>query len=126
MPFILIKSLPFEKPFDVSAVIEGLSKDFAKGTGIGLEHVTVIWGFLTPGHYAVAGKTAQHQPQDSHPVLVDLLAPDFNAAESIEQMLTNVARSISTRTKVPITNIFINHRQARAGTVLDAGEIVRW
>jgi phenylpyruvate tautomerase PptA (4-oxalocrotonate tautomerase family) len=126
MPFIHVKSLPFVESFDVSAVLGGLTEDFAKGAGIGLEDVTVTWEFLAPGHYAVAGKAAQDQSPDSHPVLVDLLAPDFNSAAAVEQMLTTVASSISKRAKVPITNIFINHRQARSGMVFDAGEIVRW
>jgi hypothetical protein len=32
MPFIHVKSLPFEKAFDASAVVEGLTNDFANGT----------------------------------------------------------------------------------------------
>ncbi len=56
MPFIHVRSLPLDKSFEVAAVLEGLTKDFAKGTGIGLEHVTATWEFLVPGHYAVAGK----------------------------------------------------------------------
>lgn len=126
MPFIHIKSLPFDKPFNVRAVIEGLTKDFAKGTGVGLEHVTSTWEFLLQGHYAVAGKAASHQPQDSHPVLVELLAPDFNSAGDVEKMLSTVASSISKRTKIPTKNIFIDYRQTHAGMVFDAGEIVRW
>jgi phenylpyruvate tautomerase PptA (4-oxalocrotonate tautomerase family) len=126
MPFIHVRLLPFDESFDVGAVLEDLTKDFAKGTGIGLEHVTAIWEYLPPGYYAVAGKAAQHQPQDSNPVLVDLLAPDFNSAATVEKMLTTVSSSISKRAKVPITNIFINHRQAHSGSVLEAGEIVHW
>jgi phenylpyruvate tautomerase PptA (4-oxalocrotonate tautomerase family) len=126
MPFIHVRSLPFDESFDVGAVLEDLTEDFAKGTGIGLEHVTAIWEYLPPGHYAVVGKATQHQPQDSHPVLVDLLAPDFNSAATVEKTLTTVSSSISKHAKVPITNIFINHRQAHSGSVLEAGEIVRW
>jgi hypothetical protein len=37
-----------------------------------------------------------------------------------------VSSSISKRTKVAATNIFISHRQAHSGMVFDAGEIVRW
>jgi hypothetical protein len=126
MPFIHIRSLPFDKSFDVGAVLEELTKDFAKGTGIGLDHVTATWEYFAPGHYAVTGKAAQYQPQDSHPVLVDLLAPDFTSAATVEKMLTTVSSSISKRTKVAATNIFISHRQAHSGMVFDAGEIVRW
>ena len=126
MPFIHVKSLPLDGSFDAKAVIEGLSEDFAKATGVGVEHVIVTWEVLPPGHYAVGGKTALHQPLNSHPVLVDLLAPDFNSDESIEKMLSAVSSSISKRVNFPINNIFINYRQAHSAMVFDAGKIVRW
>jgi len=126
MPFIHVKSLPFVAPFNVASVLEGLTKDFAEGVGVGLEHVTATWEFLPAGHYAVGGKAASNQPDKSHPVLVDLLSPDFNAPDKIEKMLLVVASSISKRVKIPISTIFINHRQAHSGMVFDAGEIARW
>lgn len=126
MPFIHVKSLPFEQAIEMPALVQGLTEDFAEGTGVGLEHVTATWIFLQPGHYAVAGNTSAGQPATSHPVLVDLLSPDFNSQEQIENMLRIVAASISKRTLIPLNNIFINHRQASSGRVFDAGEIVRW
>ncbi len=126
MPFIHVKSLPFEQSLDIAAVLEGLSRDFAEGTSTGIEHVTATWEFLPAGHYAVAGKAASYQPQSSHPVLVDLLSPDFNSPQKIERMLQVAASSIARRTGIPIDNIFINHRAAHSGMVFDAGEIVRW
>jgi hypothetical protein len=126
MPFIHIKSLPFDRVLNVTSVLEGLAKDFAKETGVGLEHVTATWEFLPAGHYVVAGNAEAHQPENSHPVLVDLLSPDFNRPEKIGKMLHVVASSISKRAKIPISNIFINHRQAHSGMVFDAGEIGRW
>ncbi len=126
MPFIHIRSLPFETPFDVSAIIEEVTKDFAQGTGVGLEHVTATWAFFLPGHYAVAGKAVPDQPQNTHPILVELLAPDFHSAQDIEKMLTTVAASLSKHVRMPIHNIFVYYRQAHAGMVFDAGEIVRW
>lgn len=126
MPFIHVKSLPFERTIEMPALVRGLTKDFAKGTGIGLEHITATWEFLPSGHYAVAGKTRMHQPGNSHPVLVDLLSPDFNSPEQIENMLRVVAASIAKRAQVPLNNIFINHRRAHSGMVFNAGEVVRW
>lgn len=67
MPFIHVKSLPFEQAIEMPALVQGLTKDFAKGTGIGLEHVTATWEFLPSGHYAVASKTCTQQPGNSHP-----------------------------------------------------------
>ena len=126
MPFIHIKSLPFEKPIDVSDVIVGISNDFARSVEVEVEHITVTWGFMLPGHYASAGRISLYQDDNSHPVLVDLLAPDFNTQPQVETMLLATADSISKRAQVSRRNIFINYRQAQSGMVYDAGEIVQW
>lgn len=126
MPLIHVKSLPVEKSVDVSAIIEGLTRDFAKDTGIGLEHVTATWEFLLPGHYAVAGKAVPHQPQDTHPLLVEVLAPDFHSAQDVEKMLTIVASSLSLRAGIHLSNVFVIYRPAYSGKVFDAGGGVRW
>lgn len=126
MPFIHVKSLPFNTPTDIRAVVEGMTRDFSKATGVGLEHVTATWEFLLSGHYAVAGQAVAQQPGASHPVLVDLLSPDFNSPAQVEKMLRTIASSISKRTKVPIANIFVNHRYTHSGAVFDGGDIVRW
>lgn len=39
MPFIHIKSLPFEKPIDITLIIQGISHDFAQTTGVPLHHI---------------------------------------------------------------------------------------
>ena len=126
MPFIHIRSLPPARPFDVGAALEGLSRDFAAATGVGLEHVTATWDFFEPRHYSVAGKAAAEQPAESHPVLVDLLAPDFNSAESVETMLTAVAEGLARHAGLPRGQVFVDARAARSGRVFDAGGIVRW
>ena len=126
MPLIQIRSLPFDPPLDVPAVIERVARDFAQGAEIGLENVTVTWDTLQPGHYAVGGVTAAVQPAGSHPVLVDLLAPDLNRHRKIERMLTTVAESLSRHTGVPVANVFVNLRQAHSGMVFDQGKVARW
>ena len=126
MPFIHIKSLPFDPPIDAGPALMVVSREFAAATGVDLEHVTATWEFLAPHHYAVAGETAASQVPDSHPVLVDLLAPDFNSPETVQTMLEAVAQSIARVSGVASQNVFVNYREAHAGQVLDAGEIVRW
>lgn len=126
MPFIHIKSLPFDPPLNMSPVVEGITKDFANGTGIGLEHVTATWEFISSGNYAVAGEAQHHQPSSTHPVLVDILSPDFNHMQQVEKMLQVAAKSISEHVRIPMGNIFINHRYARSGMVFDAGKVVKW
>lgn len=126
MPFIHVRSLPFSTPLDMRSIVEGMTEDLSKGSGVKLEHVTATWEFWSPGHYAVAGKAATRQPDASHPVLVDLLSPDFDSPAQVEQMLRTVASSIAKRANVPIANIFVSHRHARSGAVFDGGDIVRW
>jgi phenylpyruvate tautomerase PptA (4-oxalocrotonate tautomerase family) len=126
MPYIHIKSLEFENGLETSGVIKQVSQDFSEATGIAVEHITVTWSFLPPGHYAVAGEVADYQPITSHPLMVDLLVPDFNSSERIEQMIQKTARSLSLRAQIPIDNIFINCRVACSGQVFDGGEIVYW
>lgn len=126
MPFIQVRSLPFEPPLSMGGVVEGLTTDFANGTGVSIEHVTATWEFMKPGHYAVAGQAASFQSTETHPVLVDLLVPDFNGEAVIEKMLLAVASSIEKRTGVPASNVFINCRTAASGQVFDAGKVEHW
>ena len=126
MPFIHIRSLPFDRAFKPAAVLTGMSKDFAAATGIALRHVTATWSFIEPGCYAAGGVTASSQPADSHPVLVDVLAPDFSPSQAIQGMLETIAASIAKRARVPRENIFIHYRRAHSGMVYDVGQVVRW
>jgi phenylpyruvate tautomerase PptA (4-oxalocrotonate tautomerase family) len=126
MPVIHIKSLPLKSSIRISDIVEGLTRDFAQVMGIGLEHVSATWEVMPPGHYAVARKVAMRQPEDSHPILVDLLVPDFYSHEQVDQMLHVIATSISRLTKIPSENVFVNCRYANSGKVFDAGEVVRW
>lgn len=126
MPFIQIKSLPFEQGREIGAVLTAVSRDFSEQVGIDIAQVTATWEYLESWHYAAGGRTAVNQPEDSHPILVDLLVPDFHPPEVVQKMLECVAGSIADRARVPTNNIFINVRQARSGQVFDAGEIVRW
>ncbi len=126
MPFIHIKSLPFESPLDVPAVITGIARDFAKENEIPLEHVHVTWDYFEPGHFAKGESAPEFQPESPHSVLVDLLTPDFNAPDMIGTMLRTLAQSLSGRTGIPLHKIFINHRQAFSGMVFDDGNVVEW
>jgi hypothetical protein len=98
MPFIHVRTLPLETSMEAGPVLEALTREFSDKTGVGLEHVGATWTFFRAGHYAVAGHAAAKQPQDSHPMLVDLLVPDFHSPEKIATMLAAVASSLSAHT----------------------------
>ena len=118
MPFIHIKSLPLDETVDVDATIQKLSSSFAAANNIGIEHVTVTWEFFA--HHAEGGEAGSDQ------IIVDLLVPDFNAADAIEKMLVSIAKDLSELIEVSIDNVFINARQAHTGMVFDSGEVVKW
>ena len=126
MPFIHIKSLPLQQALDMPAVLTSIAADFSQQLSIALNHIHVSWEFYQPGHYVKGDKSPDRQPEANFPLIVDLLTPDFNNAQTIELMLKTIASSIAEHAHFPINNIFINHRQAHAGMVFDDGEIVRW
>ncbi|PIE25365.1 MAG: hypothetical protein CSA60_00715 [Neptuniibacter caesariensis] len=127
MPLICIKSLPFESEVDMPGMIKSITDDFAHGTEIGIEHITVTWEFIPSRQYAVAGLMPATQPQNgSHPIIVDLYAPSFHNSVSVESMLECVAFSVSKRSGVSYSNVFIRYCKIHSGTVFDQGNILRW
>lgn len=126
MPFINIKSLPFQQTRDIPRVIEAVARDFSENTGTELLHIHTTWEFFSPGYYAKGDKAPEYQPDSRHPLIVDLLTPDFNDIDSIAVMLETLAESISNHATFPKNNIFINHRQAQSAMVFDDGKIVQW
>ena len=126
MPFIHIKSLPYEHAFNVTVAIIAIGKDFAEKNGIPLEHVHTTWEFFKPGHFAKGDFAPNYQPETPHSVIVDLLTPDFNDRQTIKQMLLSLAQGISQYANTPMRKIFINHRQAASDMVFDDGKIVSW
>lgn len=126
MPFIHIKSLPFENPVDMTGIIKNITLDFSHNTGIELNQIHTTWEFYPSGHYAKGNWLADYQPKAQYPLIVSLLTPDFNDAETIALMLKTVADSISRHADFPKNNIFINHTQAHSGMVFDDGKIIHW
>jgi phenylpyruvate tautomerase PptA (4-oxalocrotonate tautomerase family) len=126
MPFAHVRSLPVPPPFDAAVAVRTISAELAHAAAVAERHVTVTWQTLAPGHYASGGETAAEQPRASHPVLIDVLAPDFYTEERIEAMLSAVAAAVSRAAGVAADNVFVDFRPARSGHVLDGGDAVRW
>ncbi len=127
MPLICIKSLPFEDEVDVPSMIKSITEDFAHGTEVSIEHITVTWEYISARHYSVAGLMPATQPQsDSHPILVELHAPSFHNQSSVETMMQCIAFSVSKRSGVSYGNIFINYHKVSSGHIFDRGDVVHW
>lgn len=126
MPFLHIRSLPLPVAPAMPRLLREITDDFAAATGVDAEHITVTWTFFEPGCHAVGGASATMQSADAPPLLIDLLAPDFNDDERIELMVRAAAASVASRAKVAPGKVFVSFRAARSGQVFDAGDIVRW
>ena len=126
MPFIHIKSLPFEEQLDMASTIRKIATDFSDKTGVKLDHIHTTWEFYKPGYYAKGDLVSEFQTKNNFPIIVDLLTPDFNDLKVIEVMLESIASSVSEQIDFPRNNIFINHRQAYSGMVFDDGKVVKW
>ncbi|MGF1546613.1 MAG: hypothetical protein ACFCUG_04770 [Thiotrichales bacterium] len=126
MPVIQIKSLPFAEPKDLGKLVEAVSADFARDAEIALKYVSVTWELLPPHSYAVAAVTQPTQPRASHPVLVNLLTPDFNTNDQITTMIESLAQAIARHAGIRVENIFIAQQPAKSGRIFDSGKIVRW
>jgi hypothetical protein len=126
MPLISIRSLPLPAPFDGSRAVTAIARALADATRVGIEHFMVTWEYLPAGHYAHAGTTAGEQPAESHPVLVDVTAPDFNPAETVEALLALLDGLVTEAAGVAAGNVFLVYRPVASGQVLDGGEVVEW
>ena len=126
MPVIAIRSLPLDESFDYAAAVAALCQNFSDDCGIDSQHVSVTWELIPAGHYAVGGVSAAAQAATTHPILVRLLAPDFNDDASIEIMLNSLADRIAQSSGVHKNNVFVHAEAAQSGRVLDAGAVVTW
>lgn len=127
MPFIHIQSLPVsDHSFSLSRILPAVSADFSKALDVAEEHITVTWQFYPPNSYCVSGKITPSQPKHTHPVLIDVFAPDFNSQERVERMLSVITSSVAQHAGILRENLFASFRPARSGQVFSGGEVVRW
>jgi hypothetical protein len=125
MPILRITSLPFENQ-DSADWASAISTNFSKITEIPLKHVSVAWHLLHGGYYAYNGVGVEFQPHDSHPMIVEVMLPDFYALDRVELIIKAAVESICRVTKMPKENIFVQANRARSGAVYDDGRIIRW
>lgn len=126
MPFIHIKSLPFDDQKPISDILCHINRDFSARLDIPLEHVHSTWEYFQPGHFAKGDLAPKCQPDSFHSLLVELLTPDCQDPESCATMLEVLATALAKHAKVSLQKIFICHHQARSGLVFDDGKIVHW
>ena len=126
MPMVMIQSLPLGDGINMPVTLRSLCEHVAAAGHVELAHVSANWRYLTIGGHAVGGVSADLQPRDSHPVMAELMTPDFYPDARIEAMLTTIAEQISAHAGVTLTNVFVTHRAVHSGRVFDNGRIVYW
>ena len=126
MPFIQIKSLPFEEPKPISEILCRINQDFSTRLDVPLEQIHSSWEYFQPGHFAKGALAPCCQPDSFHALLVELLTADLNDHQTGEMMLQVLAESLAKHARVSLRKIFILHRQARSGMVFDDGKIAHW
>ena len=126
MPIIHIRSLPFKPELNTAGILEAVSMEFSRESGIKLKYVSAMWSYFEPGHYVESGQAALKQPWGDHPLQVELVTPDIHQALAIEKQLQILAHAISRHSGMPLHNIFIEHREVHSGHVFDNGSIIHW
>ncbi|OZS41671.1 hypothetical protein [Photobacterium sanguinicancri] len=127
MPLIRIKSLPFtQQEVPIPQVLNSLSSAISAETEIESHHIMLTWEYIPAGHYVHSGKAVHHQPINTHPILVDLIAPNFNTEQQIASMLELIANTLAEQVPIAKNNIFINFTPAYSDGVYDCGQVVEW
>ena len=118
--------MPFEPEKNIANILKKISSEFSDHMEISEKQVIVTWDYFKENHYSYQGKIADNIEYNDHPVLVDLIAPDFNSRERIQEMMFSVSKSISEFANIPENKIFIVYSSAHSVFVLDEGNIVEW
>ncbi|MGF1787665.1 hypothetical protein L4D00_17875 [Photobacterium swingsii] len=127
MPLIRIKSLPFsQQEVPIPQVLNSLSRAVSAATDIDPHHIMLTWDYIPAGHYVHGGKAVHQQPINTHPILIDLIAPNFNTEQQIASILELIASTLIEQVPVAKNNIFINFTPAYSDGVYDSGQVVEW
>lgn len=125
MPIVRINCLPVKK-LDLGLAVRGVTSALATATEIDPEHISVLWNELSADSYAHRGDLAELQPQATHPILIDLIAPDFHRPHLVQLMMKTLAHEVAVLTGADHNNILIIHQPQSSGHVYDQGRLVSW
>lgn len=126
MPLIQIQSLPITESFAADKAVLEIAESISAATDIPTDQIMVTWTIIESGHYANDKTAAVSQPVESHPVLVEVTAPDFNPDDAIEALLGLIAAYVAEQAGVSVNNVFALFRGAGSGRVFSGGEIEAW
>ncbi|MDO6766121.1 hypothetical protein [Agarivorans sp. 1_MG-2023] len=126
MPIVHIRSLALPESVDMPALLNKLAKDFAQQAKIQLEHISLDWQYIQPGHYFVNKQVHMQQHVHQPPLIAELIVPDVHSEKRQQQLLSLLAKLIHQHSHIALNNIFISLQVAQSGTIFDNGKIVTW
>ncbi|WP_318491107.1 hypothetical protein [Photobacterium leiognathi] len=126
MPLIAIKALPFETQVEIDDALKSLSEQIAIQCEISLEHIMITWEWINNDHYIHNGEVVEKQQQITHPVLIELTAPNYYSQQNIVFLMELIAKDISSNLPVNKGNIFISFTPAYSDGVYDHGSVINW
>lgn len=116
-PMVKISSMPIKQ--DLKRVLEGISADVSKATGLDEKLVTYYWQtfdrIYCPGCEAVEMKS---------PIFVDLYVPAFITEDERKQIMTSLAIALETHTDYSKKEVFIHTHIAEKSQLFIMGDIV--
>ncbi len=84
----------------------------------------MTWDEITPANYFEGQNSAQLQPEDTHPPLVELTCFEGLSEQRIEELLKLTAHALCDNLKLN-SNIFITYNEAKSGKVITGDGVVR-
>lgn len=126
MAIVHIRSLPFDPPIDVAALLRRLNADLAEHLNVPVGSISATWQTVAPGHYAVGAEAPGEQPADTHPLLADLvLHADIETAATAELMAL-VAETLAERARVGTDNVLVRVWRLASGDAWECGRPRHW
>ncbi|WP_220720886.1 hypothetical protein [Agarivorans litoreus] len=126
MPIVHIRSLALPNAIDMPSLLNKLANAFAQQAKIQLEHISIEWNYIQPGHYFVNQQVHHQQQANQPPLMVELLIPDVHSDKRQQQLISVLAKVIHQHSHIALDNIFVSLRVAQSGSIFDNGRIVTW
>jgi phenylpyruvate tautomerase PptA (4-oxalocrotonate tautomerase family) len=126
MPIVHIRSLALPNAIDMPSLLNKLANAFAQQAKIQLEHISIEWNYIQPGHYFVNQQVHHQQQANQPPLMVELLIPDVHSDKRQQQLISVLAKVIHQHSHIALDNIFVSLRLAQSGSIFDNGRIVTW
>lgn len=125
MPLVRIHCLPVEA-LDIGLAVRGVTGALVAATDVAPENISVVWNELSPDSYAHRGDLAEAASATGHPVIVDLIAPDFHRPHIVQLMMKTLANEVGAISGAGTNNVLVIHQPLGSGHVYDAGNLVNW